>query len=271
MAKLDEIAEHSEVLARELSGYGLDTRPYLRAPFASEFFTANIDTRQIRTWPGTADVQVIGDAKRRQVVLNVTENTRQLTRRYDVPRRGLGDDQVLSLFPIIIPQAKLVGYEVVGPDYGLSFGVTVEATVRAPKTSSSLLMGFDEVRQFIAMLPRRAKSVDDAHAALRPAVSKAAIRQGEWFFDPVTPDEAEAIRRTLSGRRMAITTPLEPGSSHTAVVLAVGNARYATGVVRDRRVKHHRPLTLEGWYRVVRNTEMTQPVQTGGLRRRSWD
>ena len=71
--------ERSAHLAKQLRSFGLDPRPYEKAPLELEIFAVTIEHRQIRPWAGTAMFQVVGDAKRRQAVLNVSEAGRQLT------------------------------------------------------------------------------------------------------------------------------------------------------------------------------------------------
>lgn len=130
-----------------------------------------------------------GDAKRRQAVVNVAERDREITRdlhvsRVDMCSDDLSDAQrsdIIRRFPVFVPNGQLVGYSVLSRR---SSWCRIRATLRAPKTSFSLLMGFDEVRQFIAALPGRASTVEEAHRLLRPNVSRRARRQGEWFFGP---------------------------------------------------------------------------------------
>ena len=145
------------------------------------------------------------------------------------------------------------------------------ATMEAPKSNTHLLMGYDEMRQFIAALPGRASTVEEAHALLRPSVGERALRQGEWFFEPAAPAELAAIRRARQRGARAVFGPLEPGSSHRASVVLVEGQRFAIGKIVDNRVGHHKPVLLEDWHRVVRNTELDTPG--GSHRRRSiiWD
>ena len=267
-----DVAERSSHLAQRLCGFGLDARPYLRPPLATEIFTVNIETRQIRPWAGRANVTVSGDAKRRQAVVNVAEGDREITRDLEVPRVGAFDDlteaqrsEIIRRFPVFVPNGQLVEYSILSRR---SSWCRIRATVRAPKASFSLLMGFDEIRQFIAALPARASTVEEAHRLLRPNVSRDARRQGEWFFDPATADERARIVRALHRGAMAIVQPLERGSSHRSSVLRVGNDLFAIGSVIDGRVKHHKPLVLDDWHRVIRNAELEAP--TAG-RRTMWD
>jgi hypothetical protein len=265
-------------LAKQLRGFGLDARPYEKAPLGLEIFAVAIESRQIRPWAGTATFQVVGDSKRRQAVVNVSEAGRQITREYHVSRhllRGAGSPEqmakvVAHYFPVFAPGGHLAGFTIVS-DHRRQQATKVCATMDVPRSSTHLLMGYDEVRQFIAALPGRASTVEEAHALLRPKVGALAVRQGEWFFDPATPTELAAIRRARQRGARAVFGPLEPGSSHRASVVLVEGQRFAIGKVVDNRVGHHRPVLLGDWHRVVHNTELDQP---GGARRRAtmkWD
>ena len=194
--------ERSAHLAKQLRGFGLDARPYEKAPLELEIFAVTIEHRQIRPWAGTAMFQVVGDAKRRQAVLNVSEAGRQLTREYHVPRHlvraAASSEQMATIvahhFPVFVPGGRMAGFAVVGENRRLH-ATRVRATMEAPKSNTHLLMGYDEMRQFIAALPGRASTVEEAHALLRPSVGERALRQGEWFFEPAAPAELAAIRR----------------------------------------------------------------------------
>ena len=159
--------------------------------------------------------QVVGDAKRRQAVLNVSEAGRQLTREYHVPRHlvraAASSEQMATIvahhFPVFVPGGRMAGFAVVGENRRLH-ATRVRATMEAPKSNTHLLMGYDEMRQFIAALPGRASTVEEAHALLRPSVGERALRQGEWFFEP-------AARR--AGRH-----PARPAARRAGRIRAVG-------------------------------------------------
>jgi hypothetical protein len=270
-----EIAERSEQLAHDLRVFGLDTSAYPRPPLDVELFVINIEAKQIRPWVGAAITQVAGDRRRRQAVVSVTEGARNVTRSYAIRKGGneqLFRSRLLDSFPLFIPGARLVDYTIERERRHLA---DVVATVQAPKATHSLLMGFDEIRQFIAALPKRAYSVDEAQRLLRPdGLSRYAVRQGEWFFDPVlTPGERSYLER--HGEQAIANMPLESGSSHRATVLVIrqveGNPKYAIGTVTDGRVKHHRALVLNGWHRVVRNAEIIVPSRGPQQRGLGWD
>lgn len=272
----EEIERKSEKLAKQLARYRIDARNYYRGPIAPELFAINIANRQIRAWTGQADVDVIGDRTVRQAVLTVNENRRSITRTYQVHTSSPNADIVFRHFPIRIPEAKLGDWKVVRyPQSSYDHNHVVEATMTAPKTSMSLLVGFDEVRQFIAQLPKRVTSIDAAHRALLPpgGARKGMLRQGEWFFVPVTADERIAIEASIArGGRFgtAIDRALESSSSHHGPSIRVDGRTYAKGTIRDNRGARHAPLQLDDWYRVVRNNEVVSPTASH-QRVRMWD
>ncbi len=278
MTAPQDVFERSVHLAKQLRGFGLDTRPYENAPLGPEIFTVAIESRLVRPWAGAATFQVVGDAKRRQAVVNVREPSRQITREYHVSRHLLRSAQppdqmakvVAQHFPVFVPGGHLAGFAVVG-DHRRHQATRVRATMDVPASSTHLLMGYDEIRQFIAALPARASAVEEAHALLRPQVGRLAVRQGEWFFDPATPAELAAIRRARQLGAQAVFGSLEPGSSHQASVVLVEGQRFAIGKVVDNRVGHHRPVLLGDWHRVVRNAELGAPGSALGRPRMMWD
>ena len=273
-----DIFERSLQLAKQLRGFGLDARPYENTPLEPEIFTVAIESRQIRPWAGAATFQVVGDAKRRQAVVNVSEAGRQITREYHVSShllRSAGShdkraDIVAHHFPVFVPGGHMTGFAVLA-DHRRQQATKVRATMDVPKSSTHLLMGYDEVRQFIAALPARASTVAEAHVLLRPQVSQGALRQGEWFFDPATAAEFASIRRARKCGAQAVFGPLEPGSSHRASVLLVEGQRFAIGKVVDNRVGHHRPVLLTDWHRVVRNSELGPPARSRRRAGMLWD
>lgn len=166
-----DVVERSEHLAHQLGG--LDTRPYLKAPVAAENLHCQY---RVASDPGLGGSGHYFGQRRRKAVVNITEGNREITRDFEVARvdrdfETLTEAQrvgVLRQFPVFVPNADLVGCSVLGRGRGPYGSARVRDTVRAPKSSVSLLMGFDEVRQFIAALPTRAWSVEQAHRLLDP-------------------------------------------------------------------------------------------------------
>ena len=179
-----------------------------------------IEGRQIRPWAGAATFQVVGKAKKRQAVVNVHEAGRQITREYHVSshflRSAVSTDKKANIvaqhFPVFVPGGHMAGFAVVA-DHRRQQATRVRATMDVPESSTHLLMGYDEVRQFIAALPARASTVEEARR-LRPTSANLPSDKGEWFFDPATPAELASIRRARKCGALAVFVPLEPGSSH---------------------------------------------------------
>lgn len=77
----------------------------------------------------------------------------------------------------------------------------VEVERKSPSARRRFLVGMDEGHLFVAQLTSQATTVRQAHEGLRPAAVPAGraarrqkvVRQGEWFFTPVTVDEARRI------------------------------------------------------------------------------
>ena len=141
-------------------------------------------------------------------------------------------------------------------DYNFKTGKKREITRVAPDWQRTYLMGMDQAHLFIAELPRRVSTVENAHDVLKPADakrSKAAKRQGEWFFIPATADE----ERLIDGPDAVI--------EHVAAI--PGNSRnqhFAEEIVKIEKmvfvrgkITHvdHRTLVLKRWCRVERNLE----------------
>ena len=158
--------------------------------------------------------QVVGDAKRRQAVLNVSEAGRQLTREYHVPRHlvraAASSEQMATIvahhFPVFVPGGRMAGFAVVGENRRLH-ATRVRATMEAPKSNTHLLMGYDEMRQFIAALPGRASTVEEAHALCGPVSANVPSGRANGSSNPLLPPSwppsgapGSAARGPYSGR-----------------------------------------------------------------------
>jgi hypothetical protein len=142
--------------------------------------------------------------------------------------------------------------------------VSIFGKSKCPKTTTAFLLGVDEVKHFISILKEPAvNSVREAIASLRPeGLSGRAVRQGEWFFDPVSAELATELNKAVStgggrwnGSNFGVKT-LESGSSHWACSLEFEGENYALGEVVDDRRGYHKPLLLDKWHRIVRNNEV---------------
>jgi len=189
----------------------------------------------------------------------------------------------------------------------------LEITAKVPSMDMYVLAGYDENALFICELPQAVTTVAQAHESLMPKEVRQApcyVRQGEWFFVPVSDkeesyiadllakadfDSAKVKRNDLrydslfhnsrsikvsssSNKNLEISSgPLEAGSSHLAssmLVISSGKSTktYVSGLITDNRPKHHRPVMLSGWHRAYRNLEVVRNLDgMDHQRRRYWD
>jgi hypothetical protein len=141
-----------------------------------------------------------------------------------------------------------------------------------PVVTRHYLIGMDDGHLFIAELPHRGviNSVRDAHTLLKPIIVRerertvTVLRQGEWFFLPLTDAETRELA-TLQATDIAYTNvvltvpkPHDPHPRHPPRMLNSHVAEYGLGAFVSGKVTHHqhRTLVLDGWYRVVHNTEI---------------
>lgn len=283
MATGTEIQERSRVLCDELMDADLLAAPYTRAPLTREAFAVNLNRNVVRLWTGEAEIDAHPHKPRRQAVLNIEEGKRTIVRggiSLGFIRPGMKLPEAAELrrragqnFGVNIPNAKFTVGKVkkTTERWADRVNLSAEVTATASGTKLSLLVGWDETRQFISALPERVESVQEAHELLRGAAPSQAKRQGEWFFVPISANERLLINDALSNRgdQPFTSDRLEPLSSHHAsCLIRVAGERYAVGVIHDTRGTRHAPLILPDWHRVMRNREITMPQ---GVRRQYWD
>jgi hypothetical protein len=262
-------------LIRHFGDAGLDLRPALAPiqPSNPEIFQMDIRrlgrAEHFRVWAGrdTAADVLSTDPKLRQLVLLVRE-----------PQR---------LFQETLPRMRLRAGELKGAARrmgGRLIGSTADTFTVERWTSgkSRYLCGMDERHLFIARLAG-GTTVRDAHDSLRPRrLPSKAVRQGEWFFVPLTPWEAGRLEAMIAARR-AVVLAKEPiaagGNPHTADELARLPAPRWTSDQSSRgpavaifvrgAVRHpeHKTVRFRSWVSVVRNAE---PAQSGPVRNVFW-
>lgn len=296
-------------LIEELTKVGIKAQPYKKPPMGKRIFALTIRPSPkakegiITVHQGEAKVEVHGSRKHKQAVVTVEEEGRKVTRHvtcnveHTVIRPIRGDSvealknkasyerMLRSEFNVVMPENARwtfsnirvsrrnwpIGNNVRGV---LSGDVTAQVMTR---TINHFLMGMDESHNFIAPLPKPAKSVLEAHRMLKP--SKIAggkrrnwKRQGEWFFVPCNQDEIKRIEQHIKHDNVA---SIRLGrSTHTAqtgirMYLKGGSKRtvYARGYVLDRREGHHANLFLPDWHEVIRNKETTVRVHKDQIER----
>lgn len=285
---------------REIDGWlkeaGIRTKPYVNPPLHRDVFALTMDRNHLRLWPGQATVEVATDKKLRQAVIVATEDRREITQTYVISTRQNDHPtkrQVFDSFPVFVPRRRFgkwsvkdmttqsererrrVEQERQGHNrfvyYTTQWEVT--ASIVVPPAETTFLVGYDERRQFISMLPKRVNSVEKAHRVLRPAgVPADAPRQGEWFFVPVSKRTSAKLDEYVQAHPTQLAmAPLEWGSSHHAVRIRMDGQWYATMVVYDARSDHHGPLKLNGWHRIVRNNEVVPRNSQTRVAQRMWD
>lgn len=311
---------------------GITVNKYNRGPDGAAIFSASASVTGLKIWPGTAEFEVATDANHHQAVLSVLEGARGVSQTYNVTLwlRGakiteatLSKDarntlrrQAEAHFRTLVPNS-VFSYKILkitkdddpvrgtqrqwtGSDGSYTehrYFFQIRGTRTARRSTNHLLMGIDETSHFISLLPRKATSVTDAHKALRPrGLRSSTIRQGEFFFEPVTPARSAVLteeffghtvttedRRAKDGPRgyqyrsfePGLIRPLEFGSSHRALTMRFEDQLYVRGWVTDSRKGRHEPLWLEDWHKVVRNQEKieTRTAAQGGFHPtpRRWD
>jgi len=294
-----------------LQRFGIESAPYKRAPFGKNVFAISIQPRSQRgvvtVNHGKAEVEITGSRKFKQAVVSITEHGRKVTRKVRtvipatlnnaMPVKARQEEALRSKFPVVMPametvwtfaEIKLENGKRPVPGGGLPWIITGVVTARiANRTVNHLLIGMDETHHFISPLPKKAKSVREAHRMLRPDVKRNSIRTGEWFFEPC--DKAtcemvdEAAKRILphsiTNRRAGHRGFRLGSTTHYAAVLVRAGKKqqlYARGDIIDGRQGHHALVFLPKWHRVVRNKEGTIKVhkdqrETMQRNRSTWD
>lgn len=332
MTSIADIKKNNRPLLKQFKEAGIQAELYNRPPVRAGLFTCEVRDNKIRLWPGDTKITADFDPARHQAVLRVDEAERTFKDRGTVTTRHRGwqhpahfryEGNYRTAALVCKADACIVAKAAIRRHVRSTWSLPKEARIKilsaswirkdrcaysveitAPASSNSFLMGIDETSHFISQLPSHPSTVRVAHQVLRPtSVPKNALRQGEWFFIPATPEEVEAIVKAYAEpmynirsrgairqvseatlRQMGFHryprsrvnptfTMLEGGSSHrVAQGIRIGEDRFATGLVYDTREGRHEPLTLNGWYKVVRNTEVVQrPARQASNTPRRWD
>jgi hypothetical protein len=267
--------------------YGDDTVVELSLNYKRDVLQIKLGTPtddDTATPPPSLEV-VATSAKHRQAVLALVEGDRAVVKTVDLVKATKEAEpthqEVISNFPVNLPpkstyKVKSLGKEAHGDD-GKYVAWRYEVTAKAPASKQSFLVGKDERHLFICALPKVAKSVAQAHEILKPKEirgKKGVLRQGEFFFIPATKQELSALASEgKNGAELdSDPTNLDDGNSdHGAHNIATiyyakrgkkgkkgkpvrdQKKEMVTGIVQNDR---HSRLVLNGWYRVVKNTEL---------------
>ncbi len=151
---------------------------------------------------------------------------------------------------------------------------TATLKLHIPARKTILLAGIDESAHFICMLPETAKvsTVEQAHKFLRPkGLSNKAVRQGEFFFDPLSDKQILDLFTNKIFIKDALIdgqVNLERNSTHIANIGFYNNDDYykqnpkmpvyVMGKIFCTRKGTHKYLILKRWHKLVRNNEVKQ-------------
>jgi hypothetical protein len=216
---------------------------YARPPVGKSIYTMSTGQKsdKFRFWLGDAEVTVAVDKNHRQAVLTVHEEERWIedivwgpgsmprTRILNQATLVPNSDQslVYKFFTISIvdfPNFPIMGstvqeaFEWEGYRVPMhnSFGrrpyrigdSAYQVRQHAPETTTAFLVGIDESSHFISQLPELATSVEEAHEILKPeGLGDNYLRQGEWFFVPVTDPLGKRDLRMLSQFASSLSSP----------------------------------------------------------------
>lgn len=302
------IKEKTDKVVKELQKPIPKATAYSRGPIRDEIMTMSVNHGELlRLWSGTAEFEVFPDKSRRQAVVQVNEDARIISEilnlnKWDrsfnnhrltnlqIPNDKIHRNELLEITQEVANWVrKSTGVLQIHPamlqkhfdtsDWRIPAGnyfegsVIVELIHEAPATDTTFLVGMDETAHFVAQLPEKVQSVDEAHDVLKPALAKGVDdvkRQGEWFFVPVT--NPSIIKELTAREPLLRMESLEGNSSHSATIVNYQHRKYALGLVVDRRKGHHKTLLLPTWHRVIRNLEVNEPRTRSRTRsRRRWD
>lgn len=313
-------AQKAKDLAVDLKKAGL--KVYVEPPREHDSFEMMVrDDGGIEIYPGPVDLRIFPDPTKtfKQVVMWADEKGHTNQRKVEVRRPTDAYSRrtfTLAKWKESFEQGRNFGismppnttYKVIdGPKYEKRHRpgsidqneewVVATVVANAPDATWTFLLGQDEDAQFISALPKRVRSVNAAHKALRPkGISEKTTRQGEWFFVPATRTEAKKLDAFVaqnpsnvepvwlgaaddkvfnSSRTWTKDEPehdQETDTSHAAYTsIHMDGHLYVTGFVVDDRTpegrnSRHEPLWLEDWHRVVRNLEIQVPgMDTDGF------
>jgi hypothetical protein len=215
---------------------------------------------RVRLWPGAGDNEI--------EVLSVHEPLGQVVIRLQEPARPYEDRIRIRGGRVTREQIEAFireggGGRVLGPR-GSSW-IVERFTEPAERR---FLVGFDQRHLFAAQVTS-GDTVQEAHEALKPVEVRAAearwpgqiVRQGEWFFVPVTPSEEVDVRRSFGPHQWRHRLP-SVGEPHWAETLATledgrenetGARRFRLFVRGTVHHRDHKTVCFDRWRRVYLN------------------
>jgi hypothetical protein len=228
-------------------------------PTNPEIFQLDIlrePAERVRLWPGAGDNGIDAlslDRRLNQVVLAVREPRRPFEDRIRIRGGRVTREQIEAFV------REGGGGRVIRPR-GSSW-IVERFTEPAERR---FLIGFDRRHLFAAQVPS-GDTVWEAHEALKPQEVRSAetqwpgriVRQGEWFFVPLSPREENEVRQSRwfsnnSWWRHRLPSSGEPHWAESLVGLS-GNRLFVRGTVHHR---DHHTVCFDRWRRVHLNAEV---------------
>lgn len=234
------------------------------------------------------------DKSKKQILLCLQEPARKMTKHVDskfFSDRDItnkNDLRNLAISHSRIPWFSAAQKETVRniqisrtPDSQGYRSIKAEVTRTSPESREYFLIGFDEDHMFISNIPKAAKTIKQAIKNITPPglltkngeLKAGVLRQGEFFFVPLNATEMKQLT-SLSNKdalhhyshneeanfeRSSFTIALEKEDDtsdhyYTNNIQDVFDTKlnFITGIVLNAR---HKPLVLNGWYKVVNNLE----------------
>lgn len=287
------VEEHSEKIAKRISKRtGLKVEPMSKHRFPKLPLALSRDGNKIQIRiPPKRDVEIRTSTKFKQFTLSATEDGREFQQevswtvynrkrdrlKFNAERHGRSRIAVADA-TITFVEGSAEWKELSHSKKGSrAYTCTAMVDVKVPANETFILAGKDEKANFICLLPRKPKSVNDAHVSLRPkGVTAKTKRQGEFFFVPVTKAELKSIRKMELGKDSDRTQEEyrgeqvynygmgNEGTNHRASLIAVlkgddhrKNYDACLGQVWHEAGEHD-PVFLDTWHKAVPNMALDQ-------------
>jgi len=128
------------------------------------------------------------------------------------------------------------------------------------KNDETYLIGQDEGTYFGCVLPERVTSVEDAYECLKPPEARKGnvLRQGEWFFVPVSRKNLPSEVGCDALFEESIIMPIDDENANRHYLFGEGMVHEGTIYCHDPRMEHddHATVKPEGWYALHKNTAL---------------
>lgn len=263
--------------------YDAHLRPDERMTFRLELLHRNSPTEVFALREGEGNDISVRDASRghRQVVLTVKEQERPFIVEWLVNSVEEAQQRALRLHQ---DRSRGASRPIRHPRVVDVADNKARVEVWTDPSERHFLLGRDEAYYFACQLPTGAESIAEAHRSLKPdlAEREGTLRQGEWFFLPLTSSQhGELKKRTQAGDMLRRPNGHVRGHRHNhrpdlaphiadQVLISqtpIGDipegSEFARGTVRQE--PRHRALHLQAPHLVVRNLEESNSQALGGF------